>query len=145
MDLTPLTYYYKDIMRILIVDDDFFSRVLLARILAPYGECDIAVNGREAVDAFGLAWDEGQPYNLIFMDIQMPELSGQEALRQIRDKEKSMGIQAAESAKTVMLTGVVDSRNLKEAFMEGCSAYIMKPIEKNKLLNELRKLGIIGD
>lgn len=130
-------------MRILIVEDDFASRLLLQRILSPYGDCDVAVNGKEAVEAFGLAWDEGQPYQVILLDIVMREMNGQEALRQIREKEREMGIQGADVVKTIMMTGVVDSKNLKDAFMEGCSAYLVKPIEKNKLLGEIKKFGLI--
>jgi two-component system chemotaxis response regulator CheY len=130
-------------MRILIVEDDFANRLLLQRILSPYGDCDVAVNGKEAMEAFDLAWDEGQPYQLILLDIVMPEMSGQEALRQIREKEREVGIQGADLVKTIMTTGVVDSKNLKDAFMEGCCAYLVKPIEKNKLLSEIKKLGLV--
>lgn len=130
-------------MRILIVEDDFANRLLLQRILSPYGDCDVAVNGKEAMEAFDLAWDEGQPYQLILLDIVMPEMSGQEALRQIREKEREVGIQGADLVKTIMMTGVVDSKNLKDAFMEGCCAYLVKPIEKNKLLSEIKKLGLV--
>ncbi|HBN09144.1 MAG TPA: response regulator, partial [Cyanobacteria bacterium UBA8530] len=61
-------------MRILIVEDDFTSRRLLQKILAPYGECEIAINGKEAVSAVELAWGEDAPYHLICLDIMMPEM-----------------------------------------------------------------------
>jgi two-component system chemotaxis response regulator CheY len=49
-------------MRTLIVEDDFTSRKLMQMILGPYGECDIAVNGEECINAFTQALDEDKPY-----------------------------------------------------------------------------------
>ena len=59
-------------MRTLIVEDDFTSRLLLQTILAKYGECHIAINGKEAVDAFRLSKQNRNSYDLICMDIMMP-------------------------------------------------------------------------
>ena len=69
-------------MRVLIIDDDFISRRLVQRILSAYGDCEIAVDGVEAIRAFELAWDEGKPYDLICMDIVMPHIDGQEARKE---------------------------------------------------------------
>ena len=71
-------------MRVLIVEDDFVSRKILHNILLDYGECDIAADGKEAVEAFKLALDDNTPYDLICMDIMMPRMNGQEALLQIQ-------------------------------------------------------------
>ena len=78
-------------MRTLIVEDDFTSRLLLQSLLAQYGECHIAVNGREAVEAFRSARESGQVYNLICMDIMMPEMDGQTAVNNIRALEEAGG------------------------------------------------------
>ena len=78
-------------LRILLAEDDFACRLLLQTFLSRYGECHIAVNGREAVDAFRAALDSGQGYDLICMDIMMPEMDGREAVRQIRAIEEARG------------------------------------------------------
>ena len=70
-------------LRMLLVEDDFASRLLLQIFLSRHGECHVAVNGREAVEAFRYASERGQPYDLICMDIMMPEMDGREAVRQI--------------------------------------------------------------
>lgn len=129
-------------MRILIVEDDFGSRRLLQALLKPYGTCDVVVDGAEAVEAFRLAHEDGQRYDVIFLDIMMPRLDGQEALKQIRTVEKELGIRGVEEVKVVMTTALEDPRNVVEAYYRGgATSYIVKPIDKEKIMEEMGKLG----
>ena len=75
-------------MKILIVEDDIISRTFLSKFLDQYGECDIVVDGMEALDAYLIAEKEKQPYDLIFLDIMMPKIDGTKVLKAIRDFEK---------------------------------------------------------
>ena len=68
-------------MKTLIVEDDFTSRAVLQTFLSRYGECHIAVNGWEAVEAFRIALESGPRYDLICMDIMMPGMDGREAVQ----------------------------------------------------------------
>jgi two-component system chemotaxis response regulator CheY len=131
-------------MKTLIVEDDFTSRLLLQASLTPYGECHIAVNGREAVEAFQAARQQGQRYDLICMDIMMPEMDGQEALKQIRKLEDDADILSSDAAKVVMTTALDDIGNVMAAFKGLCDAYLMKPIEKANLLAKLKSLHLIS-
>ena len=67
-------------MRILLAEDNFVTRKLMVAILSQYGECDVAVDGMEAVDAFLMALEDGKPYDLICLDIMMPVMDGFQAL-----------------------------------------------------------------
>ena len=130
-------------MRILIVEDEITSRQLLHGMLSSYGQCDTVVDGDEAVDAFRLALEENKPYDLVLMDIMMPKVNGQEALRQIREIEKSKGIRGSQKVKAIMTTALEDQKNVIDAFYKGgASAYLVKPIEKAKLIDEMKKLGL---
>ena len=131
-------------MRILIVEDEFAGRRLLQKLLAPHGECDIAVNGIEAVDAFKAAIQENRPYDLICLDIMMLPMNGHEALAAIRAAENALGIGGHDGVKVIMTTALNDSAHVIEAFREGCEAYLVKPIEKVKLLAEIEKLGLLS-
>ncbi|MBF0568637.1 MAG: response regulator [Nitrospirae bacterium] len=132
-------------MRILIAEDDFTSRTLLQHFLSPYGECDVTVNGMEAVEAFMLAVDEGQPYDLICLDIMMPELDGIKALKAIRDKERDSGVASHDEVKVVMTTALDSPKDVIEAYYRGgCTDYLTKPIDTQKLLNLLKGYGLIG-
>ena len=129
-------------MRALVVEDDFASRWMMQRLLASYGEIDVVVDGEEAVDAFKLAWDESRPYDLIFMDIMMPKVDGQEATKRIRAAEKEMGILQVDEVKIVMTTVMEDPKNVIEAYQKGgATAYLVKPVDIDKLRTEMGRLG----
>jgi two-component system, chemotaxis family, chemotaxis protein CheY len=131
-------------MKTLIVEDDFTSRLYLQEFLKGYGPTHIAVNGKEAVEATRLALDAGDPYHLICLDIMMPEMDGQQALKGIRTQEEARGILSTNGgAKIVMTTALNDMKNACNAFNSLCDAYLVKPIDKLKLLQTLRELGLI--
>jgi two-component system chemotaxis response regulator CheY len=132
-------------MKILIAEDDDISRMIITKILARYGECDTAVDGIEAISAFKLAWKNSEPYDLICLDIMMPDMDGQQALKQIRSLEKQMGIRGKKEVKIIMLTALDDPHSVVEAFYRGgATSYMVKPIEKDKLMTELKNLGLLS-
>ena len=130
-------------MRTLIVEDDLTSRLLLQTILQDYGTTHVAVDGLEAVEAVRLAILSGEPYELICLDIMLPELSGHDALKQIRALEEANGIFAPDNAKVVMVSALNDLKNILVAFHNLCDAYLTKPIAKIHLLEELKNLKLI--
>ncbi len=130
-------------LRILLVEDDFASRLLLQTFLSGHGECHVAVNGREAVEAVGSAYERGQRYDLICMDIMMPEMDGREAVRQIRALEETRGVSSNRGAKILMTTAVTDIGEVMRCFGELCDAYLTKPIDLNQLLNLMTTYELI--
>jgi two-component system chemotaxis response regulator CheY len=130
-------------MRILIVEDDFGSRRLMQKLVSDYGQCDVVVDGEEAVEAFRLAWEENSPYDVIFLDIMLPKMDGQEALRSIREIEQSIGIHPSDEVKVIMTTVLEDPKNVIEAYNKGgATSYLVKPLERNKVIEELDRLGL---
>ncbi|HOO45259.1 MAG TPA: response regulator [Deltaproteobacteria bacterium] len=130
-------------MKTLIVEDDFTSRLLLQQILNPYGECHIAKDGKEAIEAYMLAWAERSRYDLICLDIMMPEMDGQEVLKRIRTMEDSEGVMPGNGVRVIMTTCLKDKKNVFTAFNEQCDAYLVKPIDKAKMLDHLHEFGLI--
>lgn len=131
-------------MRALIVEDEFLSRKVLRSFLMTLFDVDIVVNGREAVEAFRLAHKEERPYSLILMDIMMPEVDGIEALSRIRNMELEQELEP--KAKVIMTTALDDPQTVLKTFYDGeASAYIVKPVAKDKLYQELKKLGLLNE
>ncbi len=131
-------------MRFLVVDDDFETRRLVQKLLRLFGDVDLATDGEEGVQAFSRALKEGEPYALITMDIFMPNIDGQQALREMRQIEKERGVSAAEQVKVIMISGQESSEDLHDAFFLGeATSYIVKPIKHTVLLQEIAKLGVI--
>lgn len=131
-------------MKCLIAEDHLLSRRILKELLASVGDCDIAVNGQEAIDSFQLAHDAKRPYDVIFMDIMMPVVDGMTALHSIRALEKKMAIPPQLAVKVIMTTALDDPRTVIKSFKEcEADAYIVKPLSKQKLLKELRALRLV--
>jgi len=129
-------------MRVLVVEDDFISRRLLCRYLQSHAECDVAVNGNEAVGAFKQMLLSGDRYDLVCLDIMMPGMDGQETLKRLRALEAEQGIGDGERARVIMTTALEDHDNVMAAFTNACDGYVVKPIEKRKFLETLQEIGL---
>lgn len=132
-------------MKTLIVEDDFASRKLMHKYLAPLGETDVVVDGKEAVEAFQLAMDEKEPYDLICLDIMLPKKDGQEVLKELRNIEERHGRFGNDATKVIMTTALGDAKNVLNAFRSQCEAYLQKPISQEQLYNELKELKLITE
>jgi len=129
-------------MRILIAEDDLTSARYMEGLMARFGECQITSDGELAVEAFTAALDEGRPFQVVCLDVMMPNRNGQEALQQIRALEHERGVKSADEAKVVMTTALGDVRSVMGAYKEGATAYVTKPIMPERMFETLRSLGI---
>ncbi|MFC1735786.1 response regulator [Candidatus Hydrogenedentota bacterium] len=132
-------------MKTLIVEDDLTSRIALQRLLSEYGDCDIAVDGQEALEAFALAVKEQRAYDLICLDITMPCVDGHAALKGIRAQEKAQGIRPYNRAKIIMTTSRHDKPAVMRSIESECDAYIIKPVGRQRLLEKLCSIGLLED
>lgn len=132
-------------MRILIAEDDFASRKMMQKFMSQYGETDVTVDGMEAIDAFLMAMEEDEPYDLICLDVMMPVMDGYQALKGIREMEQERGISKDNGAKIIMMTALNDESNVKMAFDLGCTVYAPKPVDFDKLKKLLAKLELIEE
>ncbi|KUG28284.1 response regulator [hydrocarbon metagenome] len=130
-------------MKILVVEDDATSRGVLQSILSEFGQCDLAADGEEGLAVFKRAFTEGEPYDLVCLDILLPRMDGQEVLRGIRRLESEAEGGKGAEAKVVMITALSDPKNVVEAFYRGgATAYVPKPIDRDHLFQVLGKLGV---
>jgi CheY-like chemotaxis protein len=123
-------------MRILVAEDSPDNRLVIAAYLRrePY-QVDFAVDGREAVNKFIV-----QHYDLIFMDIQMPEVDGLAATRTIRRWENDHGLSPTP---IIALTASVLEEDVKLALASGCNLHMSKPVRKRALLDAVRNAALL--
>ncbi|MCL2255210.1 MAG: response regulator [Lachnospiraceae bacterium] len=129
-------------MRILIAEDDFASRKFMQKYLNTYGDCDITIDGEEAVEAFKMALEDNEPYDLMCLDIMMPAMDGYQVLKTVREIEKNHNRIGDKAVKIIMTTALNAERNIKAAFDMGCTVYCAKPIDLDKFEEVLKKIGI---
>jgi CheY-like chemotaxis protein len=113
-------------LRILLAEDNTVNQKLALRLLSRMGyAADVANNGLEALDAVGAG-----AYDLVLMDVQMPEMDGLEATRQIRSWDPS---NPARSTRIVAMTANALAEDREACFAAGMDDYVSKPIRVNEL------------
>ena len=132
-------------MRVLVIDDDESTRTLLKSMVAKMGECETAGSGKEALDAFKKAWQDWRPFDLIFLDILMPEMDGSQVLIKIRKLERKKGIPDKLKAKIIMVSGVSQKEMVMACLRDGCDDFMVKPLETQLLINKIRHFGLLPE
>ena len=128
---------YSDLegLHILVAEDNDVNWEIISAMLAMFGiSSERAENGRICVDMIQAA-DEGS-YELIFMDVQMPEMNGLEATRTIRKLENSW----ASSIPIVAMTADAFSENVTECLDAGMNGHIAKPVDIKLVIKEIRRI-----
>ncbi|MDU0459726.1 MAG: response regulator [Geobacteraceae bacterium] len=130
-------------VRCLLVDDDELGRELIAGYLEGVAECRMAENGLQAVEMFREAFEDGKPFDLVILDIVMPEMDGHTAAREIRMIEKEWGVSINNGVSIVVLSSLNTPNDVIQAYVSARSAaHLVKPVQPDKLLAILGKLGM---
>lgn len=127
-------------MNILIAEDDVIARRVLSLFLAPYGDVHAAASGKEAVIMFEQALQNSASFDLVCLDIHMPELEGLEVLKQIRNLEGTHAVK--KKTPVLMLTGSSEEEEINQAHTLGARGFILKPIIESDLIDHLVAIGI---
>ncbi len=122
--------------KILVVDDNFANRQLIVEIVREEAICDVAVNGREAFDAYKMSLEKNSPYDAILLDIAMPEIDGLTFLNMVREVEKKSNVPFGEGLLIIMITAF--DKPFMQAFNSGCDDYLLKPIDPGQLMHKLK-------
>ena len=119
--------------RILLVEDVEINREIIITMLENTGvEIDSAENGRAACEAFAA---DPEKYDMIFMDIHMPEMDGYEATKHIR----SMAFSKAASIPIIAMTANVFREDIEKCLAVGMNDHLGKPLNITDLLTKLEK------
>ncbi|MEZ4524315.1 MAG: AAA family ATPase [Desulfobacterales bacterium] len=119
-------------LHILVAEDNVFNQKVVSAILKKFDlAADIAENGRETVDAL-----RSRPYDLVFMDIQMPEMDGLTAARTIRDPDSGV---LNPCIPIIAMTANATKEDRRKCLEAGMNDYIPKPIDPEKLISVIRE------
>jgi CheY-like chemotaxis protein len=117
----------------LVAEDNAVNQRLISRLLEKRGHrVVLAQNGREALEAL-----EKQPFHIVLMDLQMPEMDGFEATQRIREKEKASGAHLA----IIALTAHAMKGDEERCLACGMDGYVTKPIKLDDLFSVLEKVA----
>ena len=105
-----------------------------------FGEVYYAETGLDGFERFKLAHQEGRPFQVIFLDIMMPEMDGHEALLAIRKWEKE-NLPSKDEVKIVMATALATTKDIISSFRDGCEAYLVKPLTEEAVHKAMDDLG----
>jgi osomolarity two-component system sensor histidine kinase SLN1 len=124
-------------IRVLVAEDNAVNQEVVLRMLKLEDIYDVTVakDGQEAYDTVKAAMSEGNKFDLIFMDIQMPNLDGLESTRLIR--------QMGYSAPIVALSAFAEESNIKDCIESGMDMFLSKPIRRPALKQVLKKFATI--
>jgi two-component system chemotaxis response regulator CheY len=128
-------------MRALLVDDSSVVLLCLRSFVSKYGECDLARDGQQGLDAFMRSVEEQRPYDLICLDLQMPGLDGWTLVGLIRAREQEF--QVPTRSKILVITGTADAAAVVNIKKKGADGYLLKPVSGEKLLDQLVRLGLV--
>ena len=132
--------------KVLIVDDSDLQADIMASILEDVGIANVtkAINGLDALEQFKEALQSGTPYSLVFLDIVMPEMDGQEALKRMRTMEKDAGVGGNAKTTIIMTTSLSSPADMITALLDGdCTDYVVKPVSEAILRAMLTKYGLV--
>jgi CheY-like chemotaxis protein len=119
-------------LRVLVVEDNAVNQRVVTRLLEKQGNSvRVAGNGREALSAF-----EQERFDLILMDVQMPEMDGLEATAAIREREKVRGGSVA----ILALTAYAMNGDAERCLAAGMNGYVSKPVRPEELFHEINRL-----
>ena len=117
-------------LRILLAEDNVINQLVALRVLERLGyHAHVAGNGREALEAV-----RAQPYDVVLMDVQMPEMDGLEATRRIRAERP-----AADGPRIIAMTANAMQGDREACLAAGMEDYVSKPIRLNELVEALSR------
>ncbi|NMC62018.1 MAG: response regulator [SAR324 cluster bacterium] len=130
-------------MKILIAEDEPTTLLLMRSMMSSFGDCAGFETGKATLKAFEDAWEAGEPYDVICLDIMLPDMSGHDVLKAIRAFESRYSLEDDEKAKIIMTTALHDEENFLQAHEEGSEWFLSKPISKNQVKALFEEFGLI--
>ena len=126
-------------LKILAIDDEFAALTKMKAMLSTFGECEVATSGAQTIDLIREAIQEGKYFDLITIDIELPDIDGIALLSEILREEKQYNLCAVK----LMVSASSTPSNVCRAKKQNCDGFLVKPIKKDILHQKLHTLGVL--
>lgn len=133
-------------VKTLIIDDHHTSIAILEMMLADHCECSVATSGAKGIELFEQAYKENEPFQVVLLDIIMPEMDGVETLKKLRKIERpflTIPLYQGQDrrARIIMQTSSENPKHLVDSYLQGkCNGFINKPYSREEIIEKV--LGI---
>jgi CheY-like chemotaxis protein len=122
-------------MKILIADDSTVARLNAERTASKFGDIEMANDGQEALQKALDGLDKDTPFDVILLDLDMPNLDGKGFLQELRQQEQSE--QVKQPAFVIIISAGLDKSQMIQLMQYECSDYIIKPYRDTELMEKL--------
>ena len=129
-------------MKVLVIEDDRATQTLLSKMLEPVCDCTIKGTAIEGIDEFTTSLMAFDLFDLVLIDIGLPDMGGIYALHILRRFEKVKGISNLRRVKIIMMTGDADEDKVKDSLQKGCDNFLIKPLSKEKLQGKINAVKL---
>ena len=130
-------------MKTLIIEDVTVNALALELILGDRYKVKVFQTGEEGLEAVINAYENHDPFRIVFLDLTLPKMNGREVLHQIKIYEKSHQISENHRSKVILVSASLESDTILATVLEdGGDAFIMKPISHEKLTEALENLHL---
>ena len=128
-------------LRFLVIEDDPTVAGLLGYILRQHGDCELRETGESGTAAFREAWERDAPFDLIILDLFLPDLHGDAILKEIRAFESERGLLDARSRSIVLInTASTDLNQMRQSLEQEPDGYLIKPIRVELIVDKVAEL-----
>lgn len=130
-------------MDFLIIEDDAITAMVLEEMLSEFGKSEVVENGIFGLEKIEDKLKSKESFDVVFLDIMLPERSGQDILADIRNLDEKYNRKGLDMTKVIMSTALDDYENIKKAFNNLCEGYIIKPFDKEKITKALIDIDVL--
>ena len=130
-------------MRTLIVDNDEASRAALKAVLQDLSDCAEALDHESALSLFRESHTTGEPFDLVTLDMGMPQPREESIIKELRGIEDQLRIDPARRACILVITDLAERQLKTDCIMHGCDDFIEKSVETRFILDKLAQFGLV--
>jgi two-component system chemotaxis response regulator CheY len=125
--------------KILAIDDEFAALTKMKTLLSEYGQCEVATSGGQSIALVKYALAEGKYFDLITIDIELPDIDGITLLSQILKEEEKHDCHSVK----IIVSAVSTTTNVCRAANNHCDGFLVKPVKRQMLHEKLSSLGFL--